>query len=184
MESPTNELGEHLVEQAHHTKDRGIMLIALTSALIAVLAAVASMLSEHQANEAMLLQLKASDQWAYYQAKGIKHNVVDTQIVVLESLGFKDQKKLEDMKAAREKYQKEQDDISKEATQEQQESQKALKSHMSLSYAVTFLQVAIGISAISALTRRRWLWISSMIVAAGGVAFLTWGTLTILSILN
>ena len=88
MESPTNELGEKLVEQAHHTKDRGIMLIALTSALIAVLAAVASMLSEHQANEAMLLQLKASDQWAYYQAKGIKHNVVDTQIVVLESLGF------------------------------------------------------------------------------------------------
>jgi len=160
------------------------MLIALTSALIAVLAAVASMLSEHQANEAMLSQLKASDQWSYYQAKGIKHNMVDTQIVVLESLGYKDQKKLDEMKAARDKYKSDQDDISKEATQEQKDSQKALKSHSSLSYAVTFLQVAIGISAISALTRRRWLWITSLFVAAGGLAFLTWGTLSVLSVVN
>ena len=81
-------------------------------------------------------------------------------------------------------YKKDQDDISKEATQEQQDSQKALKSHSSLSYAVTFLQVAIGISAISALTRRRWLWITSLFVAAGGLAFLTWGTLSVLSIVN
>jgi len=160
------------------------MLIALTSALIAVLAAVAAMLSEHQSNEAMLSQLKASDQWAYYQAKGIKHNVLDTQIVMLESQGFKDQAKLSEMKAAREKYKKEQDDISKEATKEQEDSQKALRSHNTLSYAETFLQVAIGVSAISALTRRRWLWITSMVVALGGIGFLTWGVLRLLSVLS
>ncbi len=160
------------------------MKIALSSALIAVLAAVASMLSEHQSNEAMLSQLKASDQWAYYQAKGIKHNVLDTQIVLLEAHGFKDQAKLEEMKTAREKYRKDQEDISKEATKEQGDSQKALRSHLSLSYAETFLQVAIGISAISALTRRRWLWITSMVVAAGGIAFLTWGILRVLAIWN
>ena len=184
MEEPTKEIGDHLIEEAHHTKDRGIMLIALTAALIAVLAAVASMLSEHQSNEAMLAQLKASDQWAYYQAKGIKHNILDTQIVLLEAQGFKDQAKLDAMKTAREKYKKDQDDIAKEATREQEDSAKALKSHSSLSYAVTFLQVAIGISAISALTRRRWLWISGLVVALGGIAFLTWGVLRVLSILS
>lgn len=184
MESPTHELGEKLVEEAHHSKDQSIMLIALTSALIAVLAAVAAMLSDHQSNEAMLLQLKASDQWAYYQAKGIKHNVLDSQIILLGASGFKDQAKLGEMKTALEKYKKEQEDISKEATQLQEESAKALQSHLTLSYAETFLQVAIGISAISALTRKRWLWIASLLVAAGGLAFLTHGVLRLFSLIS
>jgi hypothetical protein len=85
------------------------------------------------------------------------------------------------MKAEREKYRKEQDDVSREATQEQDVSRKALASHNTLSYAETFLQVAIGISAISALTRRRWLWVTSMAVAVGGVTFLIWGLVKVLA---
>jgi len=181
MEEPTKDLGERLVEEAHHTKDRGILLIALTSALIAVLAAVAGMLSEHQSNEAMLSQLKASDQWAYYQAKGVKHNLADTQITLLEAQNYRDTAKLDAMRAERDKYRKEQDEISTEATKNQDESRKALKAHNTLSYAETFLQVAIGISAISALTRRRWLWVVSLAVAAGGVAFLAWGVARVLA---
>jgi hypothetical protein len=184
MEQPTEEINKHLHEQAHQSHDKGIMKIALSSALIAVLAAVASMISEHQSNEAMLSQLKASDQWAYYQAKGIKHNVLDTQIVLLEAQGFKDQAKLGEMKAAREKYRQDQDEIAKEATKEQDDSLKALKSHNSLSYAETFLQVAIGVSAISALTRRRWLWVTSLFVAAAGLGFLIWGVLRVLALLG
>lgn len=53
--------------------------------------------------------------------------------------------------------------------------------HNMLSYAETFLQVAIGISAISALTRRQWLWVASLAVAAGGVAFLVWGVTRVLA---
>ena len=80
--------------------------------------------------------------------------------------GTKDQTKLTEMKTTLEKYKKEQEDISKEASGLQEESAKALKSHLTLSYAETFLQVAIGISAISALTRRKWLWIASLVVAS------------------
>ena len=184
MEQPTDEINKQLHEQAHHSKDRAIMKVALSSALIAVLAAVASMLSEHQSNEAMLNQLKASDQWAFYQAKGIKHNLIYTHIVLLEAQGFKNQTKLDKMKATREKYQNEQTEISKEATKDQDDAQKALKSHKTLSYAETFLQVAIGISAISALTRRRWLWITSLFIASGGIAFLTWGLLRVFEVLS
>jgi hypothetical protein len=180
MEEPTKELGEHLVEEAHHTKDPAIMLVALSSALIAVLAAVAGMLSEHQSNEAMLAQQKASDQWAYYEAKGIKHNLIDTQIILLEAQNYRDASKLDAMKTEREKYRKEQDEIAAEATKEKDESKKALNAHNTLSYAVTFLQVAIGVSAISALTRRRWLWAASLAIAAGGVGFLISGLVRVL----
>src|SRR5580765_2473424 len=53
--------------------------LSLTTAVIAVLAAVASLMSGSNSNEAileksnaMLSQSLASDQWAYYQAKSVK----------------------------------------------------------------------------------------------------------------
>jgi hypothetical protein len=176
MEDPTEEIQKHLHEQAHEAHDPSLMRIALSSALIAVLAAVASLLSEHQVNEALVSQLKASDQWAYYQAKGIKHNVLDTQVQILTALGKTDPKALEGMKAGVEKYKKDQDEIAKEATKEQDDSAKALRAHTNLSYSVTVLQVAIGLSAVAALTRRRWLWFGSMAVAVVGLGLLGWGT--------
>src|SRR5712692_6626216 len=56
--------------------------IALTTALLAALGAVAALRAGDTVNEALVLkteaarlQAEASDQWAYYQAKGIKANV-------------------------------------------------------------------------------------------------------------
>ena len=175
MEDPTEEIQKHLHEEAHSHHDPSMMKIALTSALIAVLAAIASLLSEHQVNEALVSQLRASDQWAYYQAKGIKHNILEGEITVLQALGKVDEKKLKDLEAGVEKYKKDQEDISKDATKEQDDSKKALAAHNTLSYSVTVLQVAIGMSAVAALTRKRWLWYTSMAVAAGGFGLLAWG---------
>src|SRR2546427_1180411 len=53
---------------------------ALSAAVLAALAAVASLLSGHYSNEAMLEQLRASDQWNYYQAKGIKASVLSAKL--------------------------------------------------------------------------------------------------------
>src|SRR2546423_15706292 len=56
--------------------------IALTTALLAGFSAVAALRAGGTVNEALVLkteagrlQAEASDQWAYYQAKGIKGNV-------------------------------------------------------------------------------------------------------------
>jgi len=182
-------------DTAEKSHDPALLRIALSSAIIAVLAAVASLLSEHQVNEAMLAQLRASDQWSYYQAKGIKHNVLEGQIQILEAISLEKvigkassapRDKVNEaeslvadrfaaMKAQSKKYSEEQEEISKEATKEQTASGKSFRAHNTLSYAVTLLQVAIGVSAVSALTRRRWLWITSMAVASVGLVFLAWG---------
>jgi hypothetical protein len=175
MEDPTEEVQKHLHEQAHEGHDPSLMRIALSSALIAVFAAIASLLSEHQVNEALVTQLRASDQWAYYQAKGIKHNLLETQVEVLTALGKTPGKDLDTMKAGVEKYKKDQDEIAKDATREQDDSARALHAHETLSYSVTVLQVAIGLSAVAALTRRRWLWFASMAIAAVGLGLLGWG---------
>lgn len=179
MEDPTAELHKTIHEEAEHTKDRTIMKIALTSALIAVFAASASLLSEHQSNEAMLEQLKASDNWNYYQAKGIKSQVLESRIETLKAFDKKVDPALE---AKIKTYKKEQEEISKTATEQQEASKTHLEAHNVLSFSVTLFQVAIGISAISALTRRRWLWFSSMGVGVGGLGLLIWGLMKILQI--
>ena len=172
MSNPTEEIGKHLHEEAEKSHDPSTMKIALTSALIAVFAAGASLLSEHQNNEAMLDQLKASDNWSYYQAKGIKSIVVQNEISTLKALNKPVDQKLNDQVA---KYAEEQKEISAKATEQEQSSRSHLGAHNKISFAVTFLEIAIGISAISALLRRRWLWYTSIIISAIGVVFLAWG---------
>lgn len=74
QEVPTEGLSEKINEQAEKEKDWSFY-IAISTALIAVLAAISSLLAGHHSNEALIEQIKASDQWAFYQAKGIKADV-------------------------------------------------------------------------------------------------------------
>src|SRR5207245_9317774 len=75
---------EHLHEQVHHSVEHSgavwISWVALSTAVLAVLAAIAGLLSGHHVNEAMMNQIEASDQWSYYQAKSIKASVLDSKI--------------------------------------------------------------------------------------------------------
>jgi hypothetical protein len=172
MGNPTEEVHKTIHEQAEKTHDPGTMKIALSSALIAVLAASASFLSEHQSNEAMLDQLKASDNWSYYQAKGIKSMIIQNEMTTLKAVN-----KAVDANSEMqvENYSKEQKEISTKATEQEQASAKHFAAHNIMSYAENFLEIAIGISAISALLRRRWLWFTSLAVTAGGIIFFVYG---------
>jgi hypothetical protein len=60
--------------------------LALSSASLAVVAAVASLMSGHSANEALLKQAKATDQSAYFQAKGNKATTRSAEAEILAEL--------------------------------------------------------------------------------------------------
>src|SRR2546425_13248547 len=107
---------EHLHEQVHHSVEHSgavwISWVALSTAILAVLAAIAGLLSGHHANEAMMNQIEASDQWAFYQAKSIKASVLEAKITLATAATEKDQEK-----AAQ--YQEEQSEIKREAEHKQ-----------------------------------------------------------------
>src|SRR5213592_5288621 len=107
-EVPLEHLQEHVHESAEHGGEAWISWVALTTAILAVLAAIAGLLSGKHANEAMMSQIEASDQWGYYQAKSIKASVLDAKIALSDSASEKDKEK-----AA--KYQEEQAEIKREA---------------------------------------------------------------------
>ena len=78
-EIETEKLHDAIKEELEREGGSFLRQISLTTAILAVLAALASLRAGATVNEALLLkteatrlQSEASDQWAYYQAKGIK----------------------------------------------------------------------------------------------------------------
>ena len=174
QEPPIDDVHEEIHRRAEESRERWISGVALSAALLAALAAVASLLSGHHANEATLEQLHASDQWAYYQAKGTKTAILSTKIDLLSSMGK------EPTAADREKlaaYQKEQEEIAMDAKEKEAASRDHLSRHVVLSRSVTFFQVAIAVAAISVLTRRRLFWFIGLAFGVVGTFFLIGGLL-------
>ena len=173
IEVPT----EHLHEQMHHEAEHNggwISKVALSSAILAALAAVAALLAGHHANEAMIEQIQASDSWSYFQAKGIKSSVLTTKIELLQSLGRTVAPK--ELEKA-EEYKKEQAEISERAKEKEESSKHHLHTHEILARGVTFFQISIAVSAISVLSRRRKFWYLSLGFGAIGVLSFVQGLL-------
>src|SRR5580700_5594762 len=80
LQDTIDELREEREEREREAKQtKWTRFISLTTALFAVVAAMAALLAGSLVNEAVIVksdsvlqQAKASDKWAYYQAKGIK----------------------------------------------------------------------------------------------------------------
>jgi Domain of unknown function (DUF4337) len=172
---------EHAREHGGHTP--WMRWLGLSTALFAVFAAIASLKAGHFANEALLhsadatmKQAQASDQWAFFQAKGNKSVTRSSTAEVLAALHAPDDA-VAHARADAEKYKKEQDEIQIEAKaldderkKLEEESANDLRRHQSFAYSVTALQVGIGLSAVAALIGRRGVWLFALLVGAGGVA--------------
>lgn len=174
IEVPIEQASEHIHHEALHSRENWIGKVALSSAIFAVLAAVAALNAGHHANEAMLAQIRASDHWNFFQAKGIKSAILQTKIALMSEAGrnanYLAEKKHEDEQKF-EDYKKEQEEISQEAKAEEKESKIQLNKHETLAKSVTFFQVSIAVSAISVLVRRRRFWHLSLVFGGVGIAF-------------
>jgi hypothetical protein len=170
IEVPVDQAQEKIMEEAKEARQeyRWISWVALSSALLAVVAAVAALLAGHHANEALIEQIQSSDRWSYYQAKGIKASVLGSKVQLLKEMGRTPLK--EDLEKL-EQYKKDQEDISKDAKEKEDISKGHFEVHSTFAKSVTFFQIAIAVSAISVLIRRRRFWFVSLAFALIGVIF-------------
>jgi len=166
------EATERALEKSE-SRARWIVYLSFSTALIAVLAAIAALESgtySNQAliekNEALLAQAKASDQWAYYQAKGIKSAVTLGSINTWQAAGKTPPPQLSAESA---RYIAQQDSISQAAKElehqrdeKSREAEALLSQHESYAASVALLQIAIALGAIAALTRYRVVWYGSV----------------------
>lgn len=167
-EVPLEQLHEDIHHHVEQSGEKWISGVALSTAILAVLAAIAALLSGSHANEAMMRQIESSDQWAFYQAKGIKAAVLEAKMNLSDSSSPADRKKAE-------KYSEEQNEIQKEAREKETEAKTNFHRHEVFARGVTLFQISIAIAAISALTKRRRYWMVSMLIGAVGCIFLVLG---------
>jgi hypothetical protein len=163
-EVPLDHLHEQVHEGAEHSGIPWISWVALSTAILAVLAAIAGLLSGKHANEAMVSQIEASDQWSYYQAKSIKAAVLDAKIALSAMPSEKDREKTA-------KYQEEESEIKSEAEHKEAAAKSNFHKHEVFARGVTMFQIAIAIAAISALTKKSRFWIVSLFFGGVGCVF-------------
>jgi hypothetical protein len=145
--------------------------LSLSTAIIAVFAAVASLESGSNSNEAilakseaMLDQSQASDQWALFEAKSIKATLTEA-----------DKPRSDGYRKEGEKIQAAAEGLEEKVKEDNGESEHLMERHHRFAISVTLLQIAIALSAIAALTRRKPLWFVGMAVSAVGVAMFVAG---------
>ncbi len=182
-EIETDKLDERIHEELEREGGSLLKAIALTTALFAALAAIAALHAGSTVNEALVLkteatrlQAEASDQWADYQAKGIKSAIQRASESAWLALG-----KRPPVLFAREqqRYTREQAEIERVAREKERErDQKSseadllLNEHHRLANSVALFQVAIALGAVAALTRMRLVWVGSIVVGVAGAALL------------
>ncbi len=156
--------------------------LAITTAIIAVLTALASLQSGTFANEslleknnAILAQSKASDQWNYYQAKGIKKNLAE--YIYGQTNDAKLKENVDRYTKEQLDIQKQAENLQKQAEEDNVKSEKLFEKHHKTAFAVTLFQIAITLSAITALLKRKSLWFLSIGLAALGIVFFGYGLL-------
>ncbi len=164
VSGPHEEALEHATKHAHERSDDFAGNIAVITAILATLGALFSYEAGNtQAtaalykNDEAIKKTEASDKWNYYQAKSNKQNLAELAI----SIPGVDIKKYQDNIT---KYQTEKEQIKKEAEALEAEaktfgeqSEATLHQHHRWASAMTALQIAISLAAISLLTRKKWL---------------------------
>jgi Domain of unknown function (DUF4337) len=173
MSEELQELHEQAEEGAQHSR---LAPVTVTMAILAVLVAAVSLLGHRAHTEELLLQTKATDQWAYYQAKDIRRHTYELFLDEASVFALQNSDQAEKLKA---KYQKEverygdeQKGIEAEANEAEAEVNVQRRRADRFDLGEVMLEAALVICSITLLTRKRSFW---MLGTALGVCGLVIG---------
>jgi len=170
-----------LQENAEHGREAGLAPVTISMAILAVLVAVVSLLSHRTHTEEILLQTKASDQWAFYQAKNIRRHTYELFLDQLSVFPVKDaaagEKMAEKYKKELERYAEEQKEIEAEARKLESEEVVEQRRVDRYDLGEVLLEVSLVIASITLLTRQRLYWGFALLLGAAGVVIAATGFL-------
>jgi len=167
-------------QKEKEARDSWTRYVSLSMIFIAVLAAVASQKSGgfsstvmKQLNEATFNQAAASDQWAFYQAKGIKQSLSEGELDTLRLSGSKDARRIADLAAKAQRYDTEKKEVMREAAalESKRDASRRLAERAStlgheMGLASTLFQVGIAIGGVCLIVKKRWLWWVSLFLGS------------------
>jgi cellobiose-specific phosphotransferase system component IIA len=157
---------DQAVEQvAEHGGDRFTSQVAVLTAILSTVGAIFGYMGGHSQNAALLYKneaaiqkTSASNQWNYYQAKSNKQNLAELAVVLTSGdAREKFNQAVERYKSEKEEIKVDADRLEAAAKAADEKSEHEMHVHGRWALATTMLQIAIALSAITLLTRKRWM---------------------------
>lgn len=173
-------------------KEAWINYLAFTTVIFAALATLSTFKGGGFSSRSVVFQAQASDQWAYFQAKSIRESLyriqkenLSLQLGLLPNSVAPEEKEkitqaLVQAESKVEKYEAEKNEIEKAARALEQSRDEAQTHSKPLGLAVIFLQIAIVLSSIGGLLKRKEVWYLGLPIGLTGVILFADGFLLFL----
>jgi hypothetical protein len=163
-----------LHERAEHAHANPQLLpVSFTMSVLAVLVAVVTLMGHRTHTEEVVTQIKASDTWAEYQAKNIRYHsygsFAEMVAILPGAANEKSAKVQERFRQQSERYNKERDDVQAEARKLESEVATERRKADRYDFGEAMLEMALVITSITLLTKRRPFWYVGMGFGALGV---------------
>ena len=167
---------------AEEKKDPWLNYLALTTVILAVCATLSTFKGGGYSTRTVINQSMAANQWSYYQAKSIKGYLYEIEKQNLE-LDIKShggspadvvaayQKALDEAEQKITRYSAEKDTIQADAKKFEDIRDHAQRHSQVYGMAVIFLQIAILLSSIAALLKKKMVWILGLAVGLVGLGY-------------
>ncbi len=165
---------------ADEKKELWLNYLALTTVVFAVCATLSTLKGGGFSTRSVMSQSQASDQWAYYQAKSIKGYLYELQKEKLEldaktmkggALKADYEKRIGGYKEKIERYDKEKEEIKKKAEDLEKRRDDSQQHSGAFGVAAMFLQIAILLSSIAALMKKKLFWLIGMGAGCFGLLY-------------
>ena len=167
MADELTELHEHAEHGREHPD------LAPVTLTMAVLVAAVSLLGHRTHTEEIILQNKATDQWAFYQAKNMRRHTDELFADLTTVVASKDAAAVaslqEKYRAEADRYKDEQKELDKAARETEKETELVRRRGDRFDLGEVFLEIALVITSIALLTSRRMFWYFGLLMAAAGV---------------
>lgn len=181
-------MSEQKQEQKSEQKQNSVnwtTWVALSTAAMAVLTALTTLYMGKYSSRTVLQQMQESDTWAFYQAKSIKSHTYELQKQLMElqylaqknnhnlsnGLDEKFKQVIDSYDQNLKRYDSEKKEIKAKAEDLGKEKQVSQMKGAKFAYGLIFLQVAIMLSSISAITKKKPLWYMGIGMAMVGFFF-------------
>jgi len=153
--------------------------VAISIAVLAVVLSLVGNLGDNAKTDAILKTNQSSDQWGYFQAKGIKEQISALHGSLLAELGHAPpddagQKAVAGLREEAARYEREKEEIKKRAESLQGEAARDSAINDRCDLASLMLQIAVVICSVAILSHWRGFWFAGLALGlAGAVAGIT-----------
>lgn len=174
---------------AEEKKEAWLNYLALTTVIFAVCATLSTFKGGGFSTRSLMSQSQASDEWAFFQAKSIKSYLYQMQkeSFELKLLGLPKstpeeivnthKEKIADYKKKIDKYELEKAEIQEKAKHLEAVRDEAQKHSQAFGVAIIFLQIAILLSSIAALLKKKMIWYGGVAAGLVGLVYFADGFL-------